>query len=108
MWLIVHLLIIVGLSVRVLLRPRRDPASRIAWILFISALPYVGALAYLMLGEVRPDRLAGRPGGPKRPMAAGAVPYIQSAADAVGVLPGFSLATSISRSEERRVGEAWR
>lgn len=96
MWLIVHLLIIVGLSVRVLLRPRRDPASRIAWILFISALPYVGALAYLMLGEVRPDRLAGRPGGPKRPMAAGAVPYIQSAADAVGVLPGFSLATSIS------------
>lgn len=58
MWLIVHLLIITGLSVRVLLRPRRDPASRIAWILFIAALPYVGALAYLLLGEVRLSRIA--------------------------------------------------
>ena len=56
MWLIVHFLIITGLSVRVLLRPRRDPASRVAWILFIMALPYVGALAYLMLGEVRPNK----------------------------------------------------
>lgn len=56
MWLIVHFLIITGLSVRVLLRPRRDPASRVAWILFIMALPYVGALTYLMLGEVRPNK----------------------------------------------------
>lgn len=56
MWLIVHFLIITGLSVRVLLRPRRDPASRVAWILFIMALPYVGALVYLMLGEVRPNK----------------------------------------------------
>lgn len=54
MWLVVHLFIITGLSVRVLLRPQRDPASRIAWILFIMALPYVGAVAYLLLGEVRP------------------------------------------------------
>lgn len=54
MWLIVHVCIVVGLSVRVALRPRRDPASRIAWILFIAATPYVGALAYLLLGEVRP------------------------------------------------------
>ncbi len=53
MWLAIHLAIILGLSVRVLLRPHRDPESRIAWILFISALPIVGALAYLMLGEVR-------------------------------------------------------
>lgn len=54
MWLIIHILIIMLLSVRVVLRPRRDPASRIAWILFISAMPYIGALVYLMLGEVRP------------------------------------------------------
>ena len=55
MWLIVHIIIIVTLSIRVALRPRRDPSSRIAWILFIAALPYIGALAYLMLGEVRPS-----------------------------------------------------
>lgn len=58
MWLIAHFLIIIVLSIRVLLRPRRDPASRIAWILFIAALPYVGALAYLLLGEVRLSRHA--------------------------------------------------
>lgn len=56
MWLIIHFIIITGLSIRVLLRPRRDPASRVAWILFIMALPYVGALTYLMLGEVRPNK----------------------------------------------------
>src|SRR5690554_3795195 len=80
MWLIIHVLIIAGLSVRVLLRPRRDPASRIAWILFIMALPYVGAFAYLMLGEVRPEKLAGRPGAPKRLAMAGSERYVQSAA----------------------------
>ena len=53
MWLLLHLLIIAGLSARVLLRPHRDPASRVAWILFVVALPYVGALMYLLLGEVR-------------------------------------------------------
>lgn len=96
MWLVIHLLIITGLSARVLLRPRRDPASRIAWILFISALPYVGALAYLMLGEVRPERVAGRPARLTRaPVAASASPVL-SAADAAGSLPGFALGTSIS------------
>src|SRR5690606_23245542 len=94
MWLIIHVLIIAGLSVRVLLRPRRDPASRIAWILFIMALPYVGAFAYLMLGEVRPEKLAGRPGAPKRLAMAESERYVQSA---VGALPGFSLARTIDR-----------
>jgi Phosphatidylserine/phosphatidylglycerophosphate/cardiolipin synthases and related enzymes len=96
MLLIFHLLIIVVLSVRVLLRPRRDPASRIAWILFIAALPYVGALAYLMLGEVRPYRLAGQPGAPGRLTAAGSLPHIQRAAEPTGALPAFSLGSSIS------------
>jgi len=36
---------------RILLRPHRDPASRIAWIVVVMALPLVGALAYLLLGE---------------------------------------------------------
>lgn len=93
MWLVVHLLIITGLSVRVLLRPRRDPASRIAWILFIMALPYVGALAYLMLGEVRPA------GASARPRLLGATPQVVGP-DNTDTLdtasPGFSLGRSIS------------
>jgi len=59
MWLIVHFIIITGVSIRVLLRPHRDPASRVAWILFIAAVPYLGALLYLMLGEVRSAQTAG-------------------------------------------------
>lgn len=39
------------LCVRVLLRPRRDPTSRLAWIVVILALPLVGIIAYLALGE---------------------------------------------------------
>ncbi len=48
--------------VRILLRPHRDPASRIAWVVVVAALPLFGMLAYLLLGETnigrsRVDRL---------------------------------------------------
>ncbi|WP_294072375.1 cardiolipin synthase [Sphingomonas sp.] len=36
-----------------LLRPHREPASRLAWIGAIVALPIVGALLYLLLGGAR-------------------------------------------------------
>ncbi len=51
-----HLALVVTFVVRVLLRPHRDPASRIAWITIILALPVIGAIAYLMVGEVRIGR----------------------------------------------------
>lgn len=38
---------------RVLLRPHREPASRLAWIAVVLALPLVGIIAYLILGETR-------------------------------------------------------
>ena len=37
---------------RVLLRPHREPAARLAWILVIALLPVVGMIAYVFLGEV--------------------------------------------------------
>ena len=43
----------VAVLVRAILRPHREPASRIAWAVIIVALPVVGLLAYLLLGEVR-------------------------------------------------------
>src|SRR5436305_15134226 len=49
--------------VRAILRPHREPASRIAWAVVIVALPVGGVLAYLLLGEVRISlkrRLRGR------------------------------------------------
>ncbi len=62
--LIFHILVQAVLVVRVLLRPHRDPASRMAWIVVILALPVIGALGYLLLGEVRLGRRRIR-GGPR-------------------------------------------
>ena len=39
--------------IRALLRPHREPASRLAWIIAVLALPIVGVLLYLLLGEAR-------------------------------------------------------
>jgi len=46
-----HVLVQIALIARVLLRPHRDPASRIAWIVVIMAVPVLGILAYILLGE---------------------------------------------------------
>jgi cardiolipin synthase len=46
-----HLLVQVALIVRVLLRPHREPAARIAWIVVIAVLPVAGILAYVLVGE---------------------------------------------------------
>jgi cardiolipin synthase len=41
---------------RILLRPHRDPASRIAWVVVVGVLPLLGMLGYLLLGEVNIGR----------------------------------------------------
>jgi cardiolipin synthase len=51
-----HVLIQLALVVRVLLRPHRDPASRIAWVVVIVALPMLGIFAYILFGEVNIGR----------------------------------------------------
>ena len=51
-----HILIQIACILRVLLRPHRDPASRIAWIVVIIALPMLGIIAYLLLGETNIGR----------------------------------------------------
>jgi cardiolipin synthase len=37
---------------RILLRPHRDPASRIAWMILVATFPAIGILIYLLFGEV--------------------------------------------------------
>jgi cardiolipin synthase len=54
--LLLHLSLQAAVIVRVLLRPHRDSASRIAWVVVIAALPVLGILAYLLLGEVNIGR----------------------------------------------------
>jgi len=60
---VVVLLADAGTIVRALLRPHREPASRLAWIIAILALPTLGVVFYLLLGETRisgPRRTRGK------------------------------------------------
>ncbi len=54
--LALHVGVEILLIVRVLLRPNRAPASRIAWVAIIVALPVLGILSYLLFGEVNIGR----------------------------------------------------
>ena len=56
MFVTLHILIQIALIVRVLLRPHREPASRIAWIVVIIAVPVLGILAYILFGETNIGR----------------------------------------------------
>jgi len=52
----VHILVQLALIIRVLLRPHRQPAARMAWTVVIAALPVLGIIAYLLFGEVNIGR----------------------------------------------------
>ena len=56
MYLALNLLVVAITIVRVLLRPHRNATSRVAWVVVILALPYLGVIAYLLLGETNIGR----------------------------------------------------
>jgi cardiolipin synthase len=45
-----------AILVRAVLRPHRQPASRVAWVLVIVLLPGMGILFYILLGETNIGR----------------------------------------------------
>jgi cardiolipin synthase len=49
---LLHVLIIIGVSIRVI-KVRLPVATSLAWLLLVFFLPLVGAIAYLVLGEKR-------------------------------------------------------
>jgi cardiolipin synthase len=49
---LLHILIQIAFIMRVLIRPHRQPASRIAWVVVILALPIFGIVVYILFGEV--------------------------------------------------------
>ena len=51
---LVHWLIVVAVGVRVVVR-RPDPGVALAWLFLAVLVPYVGGLAYLLIGERRVD-----------------------------------------------------
>jgi cardiolipin synthase len=50
-WIVLHYLAVLACGARVLLRPHREPAARLAWLAILLALPFVGVITYLLLGE---------------------------------------------------------
>ena len=53
---LVHMAMVVITLLRVMLRPHREPASRVAWVAVIASLPLLGILAYILLGEIHLGR----------------------------------------------------
>ena len=53
-----HYALILAASLRVLSRGGREPASRIAWLLVIASLPFLGVALYLAFGELNIGRRA--------------------------------------------------
>ncbi|MCE9544181.1 MAG: cardiolipin synthase [Planctomycetia bacterium] len=51
-----HVFIELAVMVRVVLRPNRAPASRIAWLVVVASLPIFGFIAYILFGEVNIGR----------------------------------------------------
>ena len=51
-----HYVLQLAVLVRAMTRPEREPASRLAWMLVILAVPGAGVVLYLLLGEVNPGR----------------------------------------------------
>ena len=53
---VIVILIELAVLARAILRPHREPASRLAWVIIIIFAPVVGTLAYMFLGETRMRR----------------------------------------------------
>src|SRR5437762_2113576 len=51
LWTGAFLLVHLGVIARVILRPHRQPASRVAWIFVMIVLPVIGVLTYILFGE---------------------------------------------------------
>ena len=51
LWPVIYVLVHACLLVRAITRPNRTPEARVAWVAVIVAVPVVGFIAYLALGE---------------------------------------------------------
>src|SRR4026207_1415558 len=56
LWTGAFLLVHLGVMARVILRPHREPASRVAWIFVMIVLPVIGSVAFVLFGETNIGR----------------------------------------------------
>ena len=57
---IVHALVVIAFSTRILLRDDLSSAARLAWFLVMLFAPYVGVVLYLLFGEISLGRTVHR------------------------------------------------
>lgn len=84
--------------IRALLRPHREPASRLAWIIAILALPILGVVLYLLVGETRisgPRRSRGKEINARLPRPPGNYECKAEDCDSAHWSP-FALASSVN------------
>lgn len=89
----------IAVLVRVLTRPHREPASRLAWLAVVIAVPLLGIIAYLILGETRISgrrREHGRDVDAHLPRPAGAPECLAALGDGPHQAP-FALARTINQ-----------
>ncbi len=98
----------IAVLMRAVLRPHRQPASRLAWIIVILVVPIVGMVGYLLLGEARlsPERKAlGRSIETKLPRPNGN----SAASDMLAACPhdaAFALARTVNRLDPTSANSA--
>ena len=80
-------LIDLAVMARAVLRPHREPASRVAWVLVIATLPIFGVLVYLLIGETNVGRKRAERTG--RVLANLPPPKFESPEDAARMVPEF-------------------
>jgi len=51
LWTVLFFLVHLAFVTRSIIRPHREPASRVAWVVVILMLPFAGIVAYLLVGE---------------------------------------------------------
>ncbi|GLT11235.1 cardiolipin synthase [Sulfitobacter porphyrae] len=47
-----HILVVIGFTLRILLRDDLSPQARLAWFIILTVLPYVGTVIYFLFGEI--------------------------------------------------------
>lgn len=51
-FLFFHVVIVLGFTLRILLRDDLSPSARLAWFIVLNVLPFVGSLVYFLFGEI--------------------------------------------------------
>ena len=49
---LIHILLVLSFTLRILLRDDLSPSARLAWFIVLNVLPYVGSAVYFLFGEI--------------------------------------------------------